>query len=476
LDHTKWEWRKNGKYFDWSMLQKRGSRLSIRKEDFIVLFEASLKNKNIGSAFFEFLKSEFNEEPWIFLDEVQQLKEMKDETKILKRINQLYETFIEEKSKYELNISSTTRENLKKIISHESKKWTLETNPSEIFDEVVETMIGQLRHDSWKRFYRSKYCEEIILKYHDDSSICSPLTTLQYFYEPEYFENVDILDSDFDFGKTLLEDNYNWELVGSKAEYQVNSYFTTLKFLPNLPNAENIGAMKYQCVLPFSMHQCLIGIFAKSFSLKSEPTLYSVTTQKYLSFDDLSKEYEERGMQSNLSKYPRGIACTRGLTWFPFPLNTRQASNSVSFTYNSKTKTFFAVYKSHSNDFKDFGKKKKMKLPNRSGKIIEMEVYSIFSFVFFEIQNVGDHKTLFNSVILIEIGGWVNNKMIFKKLASGRGMEMRKTYTKIMSQIPDNATINDYKDEFLSICEDGMPNDGNGKLLYETHLKLNIDY
>jgi hypothetical protein len=321
------------------MLSKRGSRMSIRKEDFIVVFESSLKNKSVGSAFFQFLKSEFNEEPWIFLDEIQQLKEMKDETKILKKIKQLYETFIEEKSKCELNISSTKRENLKMLISKETEKWTLETNPLEIYDEVVETIIGQLRHDSWKRFYRSKFCEDIILKYHDDSSVCSPLTTLQFFYEPKHFENIDILDSDFDFGKTLLEDNYNWELVGSKAEYQVNSYYTTLNFLPNLPNSGSIGSMKYQCVLPFSMHQCLIGVFAKRFSLKSEPTLYSVTTQKYSSFDELSKDFEERNMLSSLSKYPRGNVCTRGLTWLPFPLNVRQATNSISFAYDSKTKT-----------------------------------------------------------------------------------------------------------------------------------------
>jgi hypothetical protein len=177
----------------------------VKKEDFVIHFESSLTHRSVGNAFQDFLKTEFNQEPWEFIKEVQKLKEVKEKTQIYKKIESIYQTFIQVKSEKELNLSSVTRKKLESLKESESMN-------IDFFDEIVGSVLAQLKHDSWKRFYRSKYCDQIIYQHYEDNTICSPITTLQYFYEKEYFEHCDISDHDFDFGLTLMEDNYNWEV------------------------------------------------------------------------------------------------------------------------------------------------------------------------------------------------------------------------------------------------------------------------
>jgi hypothetical protein len=179
---------------------------NIKKEMYCVHFEASLTNKSVGDAFKDFLKTEFNEDSWNFLEEVKKLKEVKDKDQISTLCAKIFEIYFKDDSKFQLNISSESKENLKKNFSQ-----GIEPN-TEMFNVIEESVKSQLRHDSWKRFYRSKFCEEIIFQNYNDSSICSPVTTLQYFYNKEFFEHPHLDDSDFDFGNILLEDSFEWEV------------------------------------------------------------------------------------------------------------------------------------------------------------------------------------------------------------------------------------------------------------------------
>jgi hypothetical protein len=231
--------------------------------------------------------------------------------------------------------------------------------------------------------------------------------------------------------------------------------------------------MKYQCVLPFSMHQCLVGIFSKEFSLKSEPQLISVLTSKYLSFNDLAKDYESRGIAH--TKYKRGLVCLQNVLDLPFPLNKRHMRCCASFSYDTQTKTMLVVIKGFTDNYSDFSVKKKTELPDKNGKIVNSDAYNMFNFGFFRLQKIGDNKVSFNQVTMMQVGGWTNNKLIFKKIASNRGMEARKTYLKFLSEIPSDSTIKDYKDTFLKINKNGFPDDGFGKLLYETNEVWDIE-
>eukprot|EP01080_Neovahlkampfia_damariscottae_P010875 gene10875-3491_t len=76
-------------------------------------------------------------------------------------------------------------------------------------ENIADSIRAQLCHDPWKRFYRSKSCEDIIQKYYNDSTICSPATTVQYYYKDDHFEHPFIEDSDFEFGNNLFEDSYD---------------------------------------------------------------------------------------------------------------------------------------------------------------------------------------------------------------------------------------------------------------------------
>jgi hypothetical protein len=231
--------------------------------------------------------------------------------------------------------------------------------------------------------------------------------------------------------------------------------------------------MKYQCVLPFSMHQCLVGIFSKEFSLKLEPQLISVLTTKYLSFDDLAKDYESRGLSHK--KYKRGLVCLQNVLNLPFPLNKRHMNCSCAFSYDPQTKSMLVVIKGYAENFSDFSVKKKTELPDKNGKMFNTEAYNMFSFGFFRLQKIGDNKVSFNHVSLMQVGGWTNNKVIFKKIATNRGLEARKTYMKFLKEIPIDITIKDFKESFLKINENGFPDDGFGKLLYETNEVWDIE-
>jgi hypothetical protein len=193
---------------------------NIKKEMYCVHFEASLTNKSVAEAFKEFLKTEFNEDSWNFLEEVKKLKETKEKEEITNCCVKIFERYLSDESKFQLNISSESKENLKKNFNFQGVE-----PDTKMFDFIEESVKGQLRHDSWKRFYRSKYCEEIIYQHYNDSSICSPVTTLQYFYNKDFFVHPHLDDSDFDFGNILLEDSFEWEVFNFQSQFLKVSWY-----------------------------------------------------------------------------------------------------------------------------------------------------------------------------------------------------------------------------------------------------------
>jgi hypothetical protein len=185
----------------------------LDKRNFMIHFNAALTNKTVGNLFLKFLKSEFNEEPWNFLNQINLMKELKEKGEKMNKIEEIIQDYLLKDSKYEINVSGKlkTESNLKFKDFTENEKEIDELNG--FFKDIVKVLHGELFHDPWKRFIRSKYCDEIIKQFQLDPSVCSPQITQYFSYSDDYFKQLFIEDDDFKFAFLLFEDNFHWEVI-----------------------------------------------------------------------------------------------------------------------------------------------------------------------------------------------------------------------------------------------------------------------
>ena len=179
---------------------------------FVLHFESAFTKVDIGKEFQIFLKSEFNEDSWIFLNEIKKLSETKNF--ILKTI-EIIENHLLETSKNEINISGKVKFPILKhyeIQKNNLDVWKFESPPDILFEEISKIIKDELYHDPWKRFIRTKIIEKIIFKYQNDSTVCSPQVTEKFNYTDEYFEHPYIFQQDFKFAEELFHDNFDWEV------------------------------------------------------------------------------------------------------------------------------------------------------------------------------------------------------------------------------------------------------------------------
>jgi hypothetical protein len=137
------------------------------KEKIMINFQSASEKEDIGEIFLKFLKSEFNQEPWLFLKEIKKLDSLKDEDEISKQVNYLMDTYIKDNSVSEVNISGKSkRELLQDFESNDFWK----KDPIGLFSNVKKIVEKELFQDNWKRFIRSKEGDKIIEKYYRDPS------------------------------------------------------------------------------------------------------------------------------------------------------------------------------------------------------------------------------------------------------------------------------------------------------------------
>ena len=183
------------------------------KKNYMIHFESVFINKTVHDSFRSFLKTEFNEQPLDFLVEVEKFEKLTKIKEKIKKIHEIIEIYIKEDSKEEINISGKLKKQLLKQYEpqiNESEELKIELK--DFFMVVKKVIQEELYFDSWKRFVRSNFCDGIISKFYDDKSICSPQITTQFNYTNEYFTHPFIHDSDFEFAKLLIKDNFHWQV------------------------------------------------------------------------------------------------------------------------------------------------------------------------------------------------------------------------------------------------------------------------
>jgi hypothetical protein len=187
----------------------------LDKEKFIVNFKAIYTCSLLNTNFSNFLASEFNVEPLNFLWDVKKIETMQNIAEIIVHIQKILDTYIVHNSPCEINISGKSKIDILELFSSQTSttQWTLSKSPNELFVPLVKIVHAEMYHDSWKRFVRSPLVDEIIMKFHDDPTVCQLQISQNFPYDDEYFTHHDIEDRDFDYSKGILNDNSSWEVT-----------------------------------------------------------------------------------------------------------------------------------------------------------------------------------------------------------------------------------------------------------------------
>jgi hypothetical protein len=185
------------------------------KKNYVIHFDSIYINETVQQSFLAFLKTEINEGPLNFLMDVKKLETLKKTKEKVELIHKIMEKYLKTDSKDEINISGKLKGEILsefEVQKNEFEEIKLNKTPEEFFGPVTKVIGEELYFDSWKRFIRSKFCDEIISKFHEDKTICSPQIVSHFDYTDEYFNDPFLRDQDFEFAKLLLQDNFAWEV------------------------------------------------------------------------------------------------------------------------------------------------------------------------------------------------------------------------------------------------------------------------
>jgi hypothetical protein len=268
---------------------------SFEVKNFIVHFDAIFTNQELSKCFQQFLKSEFNEEPFLFLNSVQQLSEKKEKTILIEKMLLIVEDFLIPGSNREINVSGKSKipilefyENYK---NSSKEDWIVEQSPEIIFHPICKIVKHELFHDPWRRFLRTKPCEEMMIKYQQDSTVCSPQIIENFMYKDEYFSHPYLFQSDFKFAASLFEDNFHWELIGRSEEGKMNTFVSNLNYLPNVKAAKNIKTVKFESVLPVNFQRIIFSYSSNFGVVKSDPNVSMIKTLNFFNSEQLKEEF-----------------------------------------------------------------------------------------------------------------------------------------------------------------------------------------
>eukprot|EP01080_Neovahlkampfia_damariscottae_P002120 gene2120-1986_t len=448
--------------------------MKVDKTKYILLFESIYTNDEVGDAFQDYLKTEYNEEPLKFLRAVLALKTSKEEFKYsIEPVKAIMKNYIVDGAPYEVNISFKTKDKLLQQFKPQEneEEWILKVSPYKLFKVVAKIVREELFHDNWKRFIRTDVVEKIITKYYHDKTVCTLKIVQDFPFDDEHFRHPYVEDKDFEFSKSLVQDNSDWELIGTKVENQVNTFFSLVNYFPTVCYAKKAVSIKYECVLPYSLDRCCLGYLTNKSLKASDPNTMHIETHKYLSREEVLKVYEEKGKLNNVKNYESGLTINTAHITFGFPFNPRIYEYGGGYHYDPKERLLVTVLKCHFDPSTDSLQTYRTDaVTKKNGKKIKnTKCYPMFEYMITVYHEIDDKKVLFSQVNVCDASGWTNGETLPKLLAKARGLELRNTLHKMASEFPEDTKIEDYKDELLKEV-DGQPFNGLGKLLWDTRI------
>eukprot|EP01080_Neovahlkampfia_damariscottae_P000796 gene796-9046_t len=449
------------------------NRNSFSKDNYELTFGSVFSNDTVKKEFNEFLKTEFNQQPLLFIMEVEELEKIQDEKKKVEKSLSIVKKFIFENSELEVNISFDKKKELLQLYEEQMKNdsWIIKKTPVETFEPIIAILKQELKYDPFKRFVRTKKCEQLMIQFQKEDSVVVPKILKNFDYTHEHFLTPDIEDTDFEFGLSLLRDNYSWKLIGSNIDNNMNTFVSSENYFPGLKDQFRATAIRYETILPYSIELCMIATKTHKSIYESDPNVKNIIAYDFVSYEDLQKKYKS-DIEGKLKKYVPRSQCTFETSLsFPKPLNYRMMKCGTSYHYDEKLKRFLQLTKPFIDKNEEWLTQNTSEIRvNKEGKLRKSKYYPMFAFSVNEFQEIDNNRTLCSQVIIMNIGGWAKkNEKILQLAAHDRAFKMRKSVIDAIKRIPKESTLSNIK-EYYQINEKEKNFDGMARMISEFNL------
>jgi hypothetical protein len=184
-----------------------------------------------------------------FLTELNNLKKEKEQSKIKKGVEIIYETYFKNGGKKEIpDLSSPEKVKLYDKIEEKHDKKTV----FEAFDEVYNLLFSEIKIDLWPRYKMTRNYLKYKDKYINYEKYFQRLQQKEVSYTSSNFKNSVITENDINFGKYLLYENLNWELIWSDTKnvkgngYQIKNIE---KIIPKVIFSQNSFLNKFEFLM-----------------------------------------------------------------------------------------------------------------------------------------------------------------------------------------------------------------------------------
>jgi hypothetical protein len=217
-----------------------------------VQFESLYNVEIMKDSFKKFLQSENKQDPFDYYFEIKNLKrqlEIKEQKAI---VNNVIEKYFQDNK---LNLNKKLSQKLKKKLVGFEKKTVIDHEISflerisrivnqELYEEYVNIMLTK-----FPLFLRSPIFEKTIKKVKISDNVFSFKKLNDFPFTDQDFINNEITDMDKNFLISLVKDDVaSFDLVFSqrKSDTNINSYYSSQKYLPKVTPFKNQGVLKYK--------------------------------------------------------------------------------------------------------------------------------------------------------------------------------------------------------------------------------------
>jgi hypothetical protein len=360
-------------------------------------FESVFIKPEIEKAFFEFLETENNIEPFLCLKEIERIEKLEKIEDILESLKKMKDVYLSESSDSEVNISGKTKsEFLQKISQIETEKeWKFEETPVELMIPIKNCLTASLAVDNFPRFIRLLTTETLYSKYQNDTNVMIPRSIIQFPYKNSFFEEKIIGDDVLKFAKVLSKDSYDWEIILSKKDPHFKLYKAKVDFLPFASLFKNAYAFKIQNVVPLSIESlCCFFFLHRRFEIEEQCDHFYINKGKTYSNEKLKEMYPDVEM-----KHER--ICSEFEVVFEniYLISNRKFLVIEFIDYDTENKSVTYVHRAcipeefHQKEDIDWSKQVEFDLKGKKSK-----GYVIPSFFYINLEKIDDHTTKVNQI------------------------------------------------------------------------------
>lgn len=411
------------------------SKKSVKEEKdlskYSLLFEPVFNKKDIKDGFLEHLKLEMNHENFLFLTDLEDIKESN-----IKNLNYILNTYIKENSKMELNISGKLKRMLlNDIRGYENmidEEWKFEKTIHQLFEEIRKSIKNSLMNDPFPRFIRTDVGQSLYMKYIGDPDIMIPFLTLNYNYNDEDFYEKSLKEAvkekDVSFILDMVHDSFDWNLVHSETNKKesMNIFVSKVNYLPKVSFFKDCNIVKFDYFLPLNFKD----IFYQN-TRDNQRDGFIMNTRCH----DIDK-ITLKDNDFNIGRFEMDIS-------LPFPLTTMRKYLFTSTTwYDKENETIYWVNKPFFEEKyqkKDLNEKIQFSnvITEKNGTKESVKNCLIYySFQIFIFKKIDENRTNYQQIHITTFNGWSNIPFLKIPLLIERGKEIRKfTYEAIKDPI-----------------------------------------